>query len=110
MSSQTGVLRRWKPYLQKIAQNIIHVQNSGENRKEERREREREREKEVRCKRTNSFAYARERIERDAEIFHTTRLTQPSPTITLGENVVTLHTGTTSKWSNDRLYAHRHKT
>ena len=43
MSSQTGVLRRWKPYLQKFAQNIIHVQNCSENRKEERRERERER-------------------------------------------------------------------
>ena len=46
MSSQTGVLKRWKPYLQKIALNIIHVQNCGENLKEERRERERERERE----------------------------------------------------------------
>ena len=46
MSSQTGVLRRWKPYLQKIAQNIIHVQHCGENLKEEQGEREREGERE----------------------------------------------------------------
>ena len=71
MSSQTGVLRRWKPYLQKIAQNIIHVQHCGENIKEEQGERERGRERK-RLGASGQVALHMHETEAngDAEIFH----------------------------------------